>query len=140
MASKYKSVKTQCDGITFASKKEANRYRELKLLEKAGEICCLRLQVPFELIPAQYEETGEVYTKGANKGKPKRGKCIEKAVTYIADFVYTTCEPHPDGGVRINKKISKEVVEDVKGMRTPVYIIKRKLFRWRYPDYEFREV
>lgn len=140
MRSKYGARKTVVDGITFDSKKEANRYRELKLLEKAGEICCLRLQVPFELIPAQYEETREVYTKGANKGKPKRGKCIEKAVTYIADFVYTTCEPHPDGGVRINKRISKEIVEDVKGMRTPVYIIKRKLFRWRYPEYEFREV
>lgn len=128
MASKYKSVKTQCDGITFASKKEANRYRELKLLERAGEICCLRLQVPFELIPAQYEKTGEVYTKGANKGKPKRGKCIEKAVTYIADFVY------------YNSDATVRTVEDVKGMRTPVYIIKRKLFRWRYPEYEFREV
>ena len=128
MASKYKSVKTKCDGIMFASKKEANRYRELKLLEKAGDICCLRLQVPFELIPAQYEETGEVYTKGANKGKPKRGKCIEKAVTYIADFVY------------YNSDATVRTVEDVKGMRTPVYIIKRKLFRWRYPDYDFREV
>ncbi len=127
MRSKYGARKTVFDGITFASKKEANRYRELKMLERAGEICNLRLQVPFELIPAQYEETGELYTKGANKGKPKRGKCIEKAVTYIADFVYTTCEPH-------------QIVEDVKGMRTPVYIIKRKLFRWRYPDYEFREV
>lgn len=128
MASKYKSVKTECDGIMFASKKEANRYRELKLLEKSGEICNLRLQVPFELIPAQYEKTGEVYTKGANKGKPKRGKCIEKAVTYIADFVY------------YNSDATVRTVEDVKGMRTPVYIIKRKLFRWRYPDYEFREV
>ena len=128
MRSKYGARKTVVDGITFASKKEANRYRELKLLEKAGEICCLRLQVPFELIPAQYEETGEVYTKGANKGKPKRGKCIEKSVTYIADFVY------------YNSDATVRTVEDVKGMRTPVYIIKRKLFRWRYPDYEFREV
>ena len=128
MRSKYGARKTVVDGITFASKKEANRYRELKLLEKAGEICCLLLQVPFELIPAQYEETGEVYTKGANKGKPKRGKCIEKSVTYIADFVY------------YNSDATVRTVEDVKGMRTPVYIIKRKLFRWRYPDYEFREV
>lgn len=128
MRSKYGARKTVVDGITFDSKKEANRYRELKLLERAGKICCLRLQVPFELIPAQYEETGEVYTKGKNKGKLKRGKCIEKAVNYIADFVYY----NSDGTVR--------TVEDVKGMRTPVYIIKRKLFRWRYPDYEFREV
>lgn len=128
MRSKYGARKTVVDGITFDSKKEANRYLELKLLERAGEICNLRLQVPFELIPAQYEETGEVYTKGANKGKPKRGKCIEKAVNYIADFVY------------YNSDATVRTVEDVKGMRTPAYIIKRKLFRWRYPDYEFREV
>lgn len=128
LENKFNARKTVVDGITFASKKESNRYRELKMLERAGEICCLRLQVPFELIPAQYEETGEVYTKGANKGKPKRGKCIEKAVTYIADFVY------------YNSDATVRTVEDVKGMRTPVYIIKRKLFRWRYPDYEFREV
>lgn len=127
MRSKYGARKTVIDGITFASKKEANRYCELKLLERAGEICCLRLQVPFELIPAQYEETGEVYMKGKNKGKPKRGRCIEKAVVYYADFVYQNMG-------------SDRIVEDVKGMRTPVYIIKRKLFRWRYPEYEFREV
>lgn len=127
MRSKYGARKTVVDGITFDSKKEANRYRELKLLERAGEICFLRLQVPFELIPAQYEETGEVYTKGANKGKPKRGKCIEKAVVYYADFVY-------------QNMACDRIVEDVKGMRTPAYIIKRKLFRWRYPEYEFREV
>ena len=78
LENKFNARKTVVDGITFDSKKEANRYRELKLLERAGKICCLRLQVPFELIPAQYEETGEVYKKGANKGKPKRGKCIER--------------------------------------------------------------
>lgn len=128
MRSKYGARKTVVDGITFDSRKEANRYRELKLLERAGEICCLRLQVPFELIPAQYEETGEVYTKGKNKGKPKRGKCIENAVNYIADFVY------------YNSDATVRTVEDVKGMKTAAYIIKRKLFRWRYPDYEFREV
>lgn len=127
MRSKYGARKAVVDGITFDSKKEANRYRELKLLECAGEIGNLRLQVPFELIPAQYEETGEVYKKGKNKGKPKRGKCIEKAVVYYADFVYQNMG-------------SDRIVEDVKGMRTAAYIIKRKLFRWRYPEYEFREV
>ena len=53
-------------------------------------------------------------------------KCIERAVTYIADFTYY--------------EHGKKVVEDVKGMRTKDYIIKRKLLRWRYPEYEFREV
>lgn len=128
MASKYKSVKTECDGIMFASKKEANRYRELKLLEKAGDIEKLKMQVAFELVPALYENSTERYMKGAKKGELKKGKCIERAVTYYADFVYFD----------MNKAIW--VAEDVKGMRTKEYIIKRKLFRWRYYTYEFREV
>lgn len=127
MRSKYGARKTVVDGITFDSKKEANRYRELKLLEEAGEIRFLRLQVPFELLPAQYAETGETYKRGEMAGQPKM-KCIERSLTYIADFVYTRTD---DG---------KTMVEDVKGMKTKEYIIKRKLFRWRYPDYEFREV
>ena len=125
--SKYNSRKTLIDGITFDSRKEAARYRELMLLQRAGQISNLRLQVRFELIPAQYAVTGEVYSKGPRKGRPKRGKCIENAVVYVADFVYT--------------ENGRTIVEDTKGMRTKDYIIKRKLFRWRYGDqYEFREV
>ena len=124
---KYHSRKAIVDGITFDSGREAERYSQLKLLEKSNKINGLALQVKFELLPAQYEETVEVFTKGRNKGKPKRGKCIEKAVTYIADFVY--CEN------------GRMIVEDAKGCRTKDYIIKRKLFRWRYGEnYEFREV
>lgn len=110
---KYGNRKVSVDGIDFDSIREARRYKELKLLLLAGEIICLRMQVPFELIPAQYEDTGEVYTKGPRKGKPKQGKCIEKSCVYVADFVYMQ-----DG---------KRIVEDTKGMRTPEYIIKRKL-------------
>lgn len=135
MRSKYGARKTVIDGITFDSKKEANRYRELILLERAGEICNLRLQVPFELIPAQYRPTGQVYKKGDKAGQPKM-KCIERAVTYIADFVYVEIEKYPDG----RKVAGNIIVEDVKGMRTKDYIIKRKLFRYWYPEYEFREV
>lgn len=65
--SKYGAVKTEIDGIVFDSKHEASRYKELHLLERAGEITNLRLQVPFELIP-----------------KSKYGMPIR----YIADFVY----------------------------------------------------
>ena len=50
MRSKYGARKTIVDGITFDSKKEANRYRELKLLEDAGEIEKLKMQVAFEQI------------------------------------------------------------------------------------------
>lgn len=94
---KYNNKKTEIDGIKFDSKKEANRYCELKLLEKAGVIKDLELQVKFELIP-------------------KNGK--ERAVNYIADFVYT--------------EAGKRVVEDCKGMRTKEYIIKRKLMLDRH--------
>lgn len=124
---KYNARKVAVDGIAFDSVREARRYKELKLMQQAGKISDLRLQVPFELVPAQYEHSGEVYTKGKHKGQPKRGKCIEKAVVYRADFVYT--------------ENGRQIVEDAKGMPTKDYIIKRKLFRQRYGDqYEFREV
>ena len=124
---KYGATKVIVDGITFDSIREARRYKDLKLLQSSGKISDLRLQVPFELVPALFEHTGEVYTKGKRKGQPKQGKCIEKAVVYKADFVYTE-----DG---------RQIVEDAKGMPTKDYIIKRKLFRQLYGDqYEFREV
>lgn len=67
VTSKYHAQRTKVDDITFASKKEAMRYRELKLLERAGEIQDLRLQVPYVLIE-----------------KSKYGRAIK----YVADFVY----------------------------------------------------
>ena len=113
MYRKYNNKKIIVDGIKFDSKKEAKRYKELKMLEKAGIISNLQRQVKYTLIPAQYEHTGEVYTKGNNKGKPKKGRLIERECAYYADFVYIC-----DG---------ETVVEDTKGMKTPDYIIKRKL-------------
>ena len=44
---KYRNVKTEVDGIVFHSKREAARYTDLKLLERAGQIKDLRIQVPF---------------------------------------------------------------------------------------------
>lgn len=110
--SKYGAKKVTVDGITFDSKKEANRYRELKLLEKAGKISGLQLQAKFVLIPPQYEPTGELYKKGEKKGQPKM-RLVERECSYLADFVY--------------KENGETVVEDSKGMRTKEYIIKRKL-------------
>lgn len=110
---KYNNKKIIVDGIKFDSKKEALRYKELKMLEKAGIISNLQRQVKYVLIPAQYEPTSSVYVKGNNKGKPKKGKLIERECAYYADFVYT--------------ENSKTVVEDTKGVKTPEYIIKRKL-------------
>ena len=68
------------DGIKFQSQKEGNRYCELKLLQRAGEISDLELQKRYELIPAQYEivETGEFYKIGAKKG------CVDFAQPFFA--------------------------------------------------------
>lgn len=115
--SKYKAQKVEVDGITFDSKKEAKRYAELKLLEKAGEISCLVLQPSFVLIPAYYE-TVERY--GANGQKLKDKKvCVEKQCTYKADFAYID-------------KDGNKIVEDVKGIKTEVYKIKKKLMLEKY--------
>lgn len=113
---KYQAIKTCVNGIEFDSRKEARRYQELLLLERAGVIQNLKRQEKFLLIPSQYEtvETGEYYQTGSKKGTPKTKEvCVEKAVVYVADFTYIE-----DG---------KKVVEDTKGVKTKDYIIKRKL-------------
>lgn len=99
--SKYKAKKVEVDGIKFDSQKEAARYKELKLLEKAGKIKNLQLQVPFVLIPAQYE-TVISYTPKTHKEK-KVKKLVEGQWRYISDFVYT--------------KDDEIIVEDVKGYK-----------------------
>ena len=100
---KYGNRKVELMGYTFDSKKEADRFLELRAAEKAGVIKDLALQVNFELIPAQKDENGKV---------------IERSCVYRADFVYLE-----DG---------KMVVEDAKGMRTDVYKIKRKLMLQKF--------
>lgn len=111
---KYYSRKVTIDGIEFDSQKEARRFCELRLLERAGQIQNLQRQVKFILIPAQYEPD----TIGKRGGK-KRGKLIERECAYVADFVY-----FPNG--------EKMVVEDTKGFRTKDYIIKRKLMLYQH--------
>ena len=78
---KYGSRKVEVNGIVFDSKREAARYQELLLLEKAGEIKDIRRQVKYVLIPAQYEHLESTTKKG-------RGRCVERECAYIADFVY----------------------------------------------------
>lgn len=99
---KYRNRRITVAGVTFDSRKEAVRYQELKLLERTGAIQNLQRQVPFVLIPKQERD----------------GKLIERPVIYKADFVYT--------------ENGEEIVEDVKGMKTKEYIIKRKLLLWQY--------
>lgn len=97
---KYGNRKVIRDGIEFDSIKECQRYCELKLMQRAGVISDLQMQVSFELIPSQRVD----------------GKVVERAVNYVADFVYT--------------ENGKTVVEDTKGFRTKDYILKRKLMLW----------
>lgn len=118
MRNKYGNRKTVVNGIEFDSRKEAVRYQELRLLERAGKISGLRLQEKFVLIPSQREASTEVYKSGPQKGRRKPGKLLEKECSYIADFCYTE-----------NGEI---VVEDTKGFRTEAYKIKRKLMLERY--------
>lgn len=122
MAKKRKYGNTKCtyDGMVFDSKAEMMRYKQLKALEEAGEIKWLACQVKFMLMPAQYEQSNEVYKKGPRKGQKKRGKLIEKECAYYADFVY------------YESNSNKMLVEDVKGKKTKEYIIKRKLMYWLY--------
>lgn len=108
-AMKYRNRKTTIDGITFDSAKEATRWAELRLLERAGQIFNLQRQVSFTLIPKQVRD----------------GKTVERPVVYKADFVYT--------------ENGEDVVEDVKGVKTKEYIIKRKLLLWQY-GIQIREV
>lgn len=111
---KYHNRKTiTSDGIVHDSQKEANRWCELKLLERAGKITDLKRQVEYELIPDQYG-TYERYGKNGNKLKDGI-KLIERRCVYVADFVYT------------DLATGQTVVEDTKGVRTKEYIIKRKL-------------
>lgn len=99
MKRKYGNRKVVLNGIKFDSLREAERYGQLKLLERAGQITGLELQPRFELIPKQRRDDG----------KP------ERACEYVADFRYT------------DARTGQQVIEDAKGMRTRDYIVKRKL-------------
>lgn len=93
---KYHNKPTKVDGLRFDSKKEAQRYQELLLMQRAGVITNLQRQVYYLLKPTQ---------------RDKSGKLLFKKLGYVADFVY-----------RQNGEL---VVEDVKGMKTPLYKWKR---------------
>ena len=101
MRNKYHAKKCEWDGEVFDSKKELQRYKELKLLEKAGEIQNLRRQVKYVLIPSQRID----------------GKVVERECSYIADYVY--------------EENGETVVEDVKGCKKgagyDVFVLKRKM-------------
>ena len=111
MRNKYQAIKTCVNGIEFDSRKEARRYQELLLLQRAGAIQNLELQKKYVLIPALYKTYERIGKKGQKLKDGKR--LLEKECSYIADFVY--------------EENGKEIVEDTKGIKTKDYIIKRKL-------------
>ena len=112
--SKYYNVKTRAlDGLVFDSHKEARRWDELLLLQRAGKITDLQRQVKYELIPAQYE-TYERYSKKGERLKDGV-RLLERKVEYVADFCYTIADT------------GENIVEDTKGVKTKDYILKRKL-------------
>lgn len=109
MYRKYHNKKTVLDGIKFDSKLEAERYAQLKILERAGVIRKLELQPSFELLPS-FKKNGNTWRK----------------TVYKADFRYILC----DGDIT--------TIEDVKGSTaviTDVFRLKQKLFEYKYPEY-----
>lgn len=109
MYRKYHNTKTVVDGIKFDSKLEAERYAQLKIMERAGVIKELELQPSFELLPSFR----------------KNGKTWRKTV-YKADFMYILVDD------------DSYIIEDVKGSTaviTDVFRLKQKLFEYKYPDY-----
>ena len=112
--SKYGNHRVFRYGQWFDSEHEADRFFELSMLQRAGQISDLQTQVPFELIPTQREPD----TVG-KRGGIKLGKCIEKSCVYYADFVYKDSN-------------GNTVVEDAKGMKTEAYKIKKKLMLYRH--------
>ena len=110
---KYRNEKIEWNGERFDSKKELQRYQKLLLIQRAGGIRNLKRQVPFILQPT-FKLNGKTFL----------------SIRYIADFVYEA--PDKNGNV-------KKVVEDVKGFKTDVYEIKRKMFARVY-GFEITEV
>jgi len=102
---KFGAVRTEVDGVKFASKAEARRYAELKMLEKAGKIRGLVLQPKYPL-----------YAYCARESHGWEPRVIGN---YIADFSYLD-------------KQGNQIIEDVKGMKTPMY-------RWKKRHFEIQQ-
>jgi len=101
-ASKYNAIAEVVDGIRFASKREARRYGQLRLLEKARRIAKLALQPKYPLAVA--DKIGVLVVIGVYRG----------------DFEY------------VDAATGELVIEDAKGVRTPLYRWKKKHFEAQY--------
>lgn len=114
---KYGNRKVTIDGITFDSKREADRYLVLKQRQAEGAISHLELQPKFFL----YGRNSQVLIR--SKGYPNGRKAF-----WRADFAYFCSER------------DKRIVEDAKGVRTQVYILKRAIVEACYPGIEIVEI
>lgn len=106
---KYGNKITEVNGIAFDSKKEAAYYEDLLLQQRTGAVKSIELQPEFVLQP----------------GYEREGKKI-RPIIYKADFKVTEASGHV-------------YYVDTKGMRTQVYMIKKKMLLYKYPDIDFRE-
>lgn len=109
IGNKYNNRKTVVDGIKFDSIRESKRYIALSIMQKMGKISSLELQTPYTLLKSFKDHTGKT----------------QRAIKYIPDFRYI-----------IENRI---IVEDVKGLKTEVYKIKKKLFLKQNPNIFFIE-
>lgn len=123
---KYRNIKTEIAGHKFDSRKEAKYAILYKTWEHEGKISNLRMQVPYEIVPAVWEEeTVQLKTKE----KTVR-RCKQRASYYVADFVYT------------DNETGKEIVVDVKSQITrnnAVYRLKKKMM-YAFNGIEIKEV
>ena len=110
---KYRAVKTEYKGVTYDSKWEAQKAYELDMLQRAGKITDLQRQVTFTLQERFINNKGETI----------------RPIFYVADFVYK------------DVKTGRTIVMDTKSpaTRTQVYMVKKKLFEYKYPQYDFVE-
>ena len=97
---KFSNVPQVVDGIRFDSIKEARRWGELRILEKAGHIRDLKRQVRIQL---------------EGKSGPVRFVPSGRAAVYVADFIY------------FDVKLGLEIIEDSKGFETPEFKLKKAI-------------
>jgi len=105
---KYNATKVTIDNHTFDSKEEARFYMYLKTKQEAGEVTSIELQ-PRYLLQPKFTQRGKTYRR----------------IDYIADFLVTL-------------KNGEQIVYDVKGYMTPVFMLKQKLFKFKYPELDLR--
>lgn len=109
-SNKYNAQKTIINGVKYDSRREALLYQNLLNLQNKGIIAHLERQKRFEIIP-----------------KTK----TERAAYYVADYFFQEVAT------------GQWVVADCKSPITkklPAYVLKRKIMKIRYPEYEFREM